>query len=950
MPGALDDWQERLGLHFSRLAEKRAASGFPIFALEHNLTQEELRELSALLNSYLRGTQRLATYWLLWVVYATEQGYGYDGHEYWVSFEQNTPGWRDRERPEGLRSYFKKFQATYNGVVPSGPWANWFRNIAWPITHAILPRYLQYQFASALYDTRYQFARMHHPTPAAAGSLLASNAWDATSRFKEFLEQEELAGRLALALLDYGNTPGQSPIYEPTLKRIVDDLSHIRRASEWLKETRRFVVDRFHGVEKGGGVSVRKNAGIHHAPPQEPPNVRPALMLRRSTESTWSVIADVPSFGDLATQSPELSRFLKATRCSLAGTGGTMLPAGWTLYGPQKRVLKSWPQAGALMISFEKPNPLLENILGRQCRFDRGPVWVFRIASDGLAHEVLSRTVRAGQRYVVLSREPLSPNLEFAAKADIQCDGVCALSLNIQHDGIGVQESAELHKLGIEVSRSIRLWPAGLCVRNWDGEGHGDWLTTEKPCFGIVHDHVVDEYFIRLDGGSEFKVDGARAGQPVFVQLPFLTPGQHSLSVRAKRIGLPAGSAALKDLEGRIEIRVRDPAPCKLGTTAYSGLAVTIDPPDPTLDAFWEGGVRVSVLGPEGRDVTCSVSLTDRDGYDFLSESIGKFGLPITPASWSIQFRRFANNDVRAWKYLDASKGRFVIKGEELGEFTLPLERDARPIRWLCRHTQQTVQVRIVDDTGSEAALDSRFLPFKEPGNAQPIDSDAAAAGIEVSEPGGLYFTKQGEFRDILVVSSSRRATLTDLIIEPNTAGLESNTTALLELIGIWHQARVAGPLAENRRTHIVCCLIDKLYAALCGARWAWVEADFFCNRRALSNVQFDQAMGIGPRFPAALRQNRTQAADNIAASARWFSDAACQRYKICKDAKLAVFALRLASDPFGLNAAYGNETADWLDRIEKQPELMRAARYFAILSMAQDTDMPLHHLPRWKW
>src|SRR5438067_584345 len=83
-------------------------------------------------------------------------------------------------------------------------------NNAWPITHAILPRYLQLQFAKALYDARLQFARLQNPSPAAAGKLLASYAWDASSRFQEFLEQQELAGRIVLALLGQGAVKGQS--------------------------------------------------------------------------------------------------------------------------------------------------------------------------------------------------------------------------------------------------------------------------------------------------------------------------------------------------------------------------------------------------------------------------------------------------------------------------------------------------------------------------------------------------------------------------------------------------------------------------------------------------------------------------------------------------------------------------------------------------------------------
>lgn len=948
MPGTLDDWQDRIGRHFSKLAATRSASNFPIFAIEHDLSAENLKELGELLHGYLQGTQRLSPYWLLWVVYATEQGYGYDGHEYWVSFEQNTPNWHYRGSPLGLRNYFERFQETYNGVVPSGPWASWFRNIAWPTTHAILPRYLQLQFAGALYDARHQFARLHSPTSVTAGKLLANSSWNATSRFRQFLEQEELAGRLALALLGYGITQGPSPIFEPTLKRIVDDLSHIRRAGEWLKETQRFVADRFHGVERGTG-TFRSPGDTFPVNTQEVPSVRTALILRRSIDSMWTVIAEVPSFGAVARMNPDLSQYLKTTRCTLAGTEGTMLPAGWTLYSAQKRVLKSWPQSGVPMILFEKPNLLMENILGHENRFDRGSIWLFRIASDGLAYEIVARTVRVGQRYVVISREPLRTKLPFASNSTIKCDGANALELNMPGDAIEAQDTEELRRLGIAVSRNIRLWPAGLCVRHWDGEGHGEWLTTEQPCFGILHDHAVDEYTVSLNGGIPLKIDGAWAGEPVFIRLPVLPPGRHSLLVRAARVGLPAGTSELRDLEGRIEVKVRDPAPWIPGTTAHSGLAVIIDPPDPALDAFWEGQFNISVLGPEGQDVYCSVSLKGRDGSDLLSEDIGKFELPITDANWSKRFRQFTNDNNRAWKYFDAYKGQFAIKGEELGKFTLPLERDAKPLRWLCRNTPHAVQVRLVDDTGSETPPELRFYSFNEPGKAQILDFSPAVNGISVSEPGGLFVVRQGKFDDFLVVSSTRRATLAELIVTPNTANLGDDHAQLLTLIDLWHQARSVGPLSENRRDNISRCLIGKLYAVLCGPRWAQAEVSFFENPGTGHSNQLEQAIEIRASLPAALRLNRTKMSQGTVEGARWFADAA-NRYDVCPDLDLAKFALRLASKPFDLGTSYGEKVADLLDRIAKNPILMRVARYYAILSIDDDADVSVRYLPRWSW
>ena len=99
----------------------------------------------------------MAPHWLLWVVYASEAGYGYTGDEYWPSFERQTPNWQFHDRPK-IKTWFARFQKSYSGVTPSGSWAEQFSIIAWPITHALLPRYLQWQFARLMYDLRFRLA------------------------------------------------------------------------------------------------------------------------------------------------------------------------------------------------------------------------------------------------------------------------------------------------------------------------------------------------------------------------------------------------------------------------------------------------------------------------------------------------------------------------------------------------------------------------------------------------------------------------------------------------------------------------------------------------------------------------------------------------------------------------------------------------------------------------
>ncbi len=181
MPTSLEEWQKRLERHFSELASARLGSGLPLFALEHGLTDEELRDISDLLRMQLADGWKIGRYWLPWVVYATEFGYDYDGGEYWPSFEERTPLWWQpitSTRRNQLRSWFSRFQSTYHGVKPTGQWAEQFSIIAWPVTHAILPRYLQRQFARALYDLRYQLAHLDALTPLAVGQLLEGSAWE----------------------------------------------------------------------------------------------------------------------------------------------------------------------------------------------------------------------------------------------------------------------------------------------------------------------------------------------------------------------------------------------------------------------------------------------------------------------------------------------------------------------------------------------------------------------------------------------------------------------------------------------------------------------------------------------------------------------------------------------------------------------------------------------------
>jgi hypothetical protein len=420
VPTPLDKWQERLERHFESLARKRSSSGLPMFALEHGLEQGELDEIASQLRSRLRGGLELAPHWLLWVIYATERGYTYTGDEYWYSFEESTPAWdfTDRDR---IKPWFRKFQKEYNGVVPSGPWAAHRRIIAWPITHAILPRYLQREFARALYELRFRLATLSDLEPSRVGRLVAANAY-ATTRFQEFLQQEELAGRIVLALVGApSDDEGREPVYRKTLDRIVADLEKVRSARGWLKETQRIVSDRFKGIGHGSAAVQRPASDVRERPVEQlpRPEVRPNLLLRYSGDSSWSVVIDMPDFRGIAALNAEVASFLRRTRCRLNGAPARK-PAGWLLSGSRKSVLRTWPDQAKPLLEFEQPNAYLTHLLESECRLSAGPVWLFRIGADGTALEIAGHIVRPGSDYVVVTVGDLPERHAFTSACTIE--------------------------------------------------------------------------------------------------------------------------------------------------------------------------------------------------------------------------------------------------------------------------------------------------------------------------------------------------------------------------------------------------------------------------------------------------------------------------------------------------------------------------------------------------
>ena len=594
--------------------------------------------------------------------------------------------------------------------------------------------------------------------------------------------------------------------------------------------------------------------------------------------------------------------------------------------------MRSWPDPASPLIRFERSNPKMDHLLETECRLHPGPIWLFRIGTDGIAHHITSRIVRPKLDYIVVTTKPFLETLEVVTPCNLDCENVLGCYRLQMPPSVSAEMTARLGGMGLQVARTIRVWPAGLPGRGWDGEGSSEWLTTEAPCFGITYDHSVESLSFFLNDEPETIIHTNGIDHPLFVRLTPMPAGMHKLTVKAKRTPELDSVAPTPSAEGFVQLAVRDPKPWTPGLTSHSSLIVRADPDHADLDTLWRNKLNLSVNGPEGFTATFAVTLQSGDGSEILTERVGNaMNLPVTPGAWRNRFARFLADETRTWKYLEAASCMLKIDAESLGTSALRFEHEPLPVRWLVRSRRRDVVIRLADDCGLDDDHPAiYFYSMEHPIDPKCLEPQSVRSYVAVTSPGGLYVAKLASHTDAVVVSTP--AGLQDLQVNPAFPPLQRSATTLSKLwhlLGRWHGARRFGFLLDIRLQRVVDGLSNSLFSSMCGKNWAEAEISFLqaptedaarnllmlADRR--SNFGAALRNEVGSAFPSVTRLN-----DRFSATA--------VRYSICSDRRLCDFALRLAHQPHVtvLEADFDSLLSSLMDN----PAILRGARLLALL------------------
>lgn len=958
----LAQWHARLANHFGNISRARSTRALArsVFALEHGLSDHERDALSDAIRLHIR-TSAPRAHSLPWIVYAAELGYRYSGDEYWQTFEAETPGWSLNGDRCWLRKSYQAFQKQYNGAEPKGAWADQFSIICWPITHALLPKDLQQQLARVLYESRHLFSAEIFESPSRLGEIVADRSWNAGARFRNFVQETDLVGQIAKALLLQENVGSDSLIFPATLERVRTDLEKERSAREWLRGARQSARDRTHVR----GLDYRRStaAPACHTPVEARRDaaslgIEPRLVLRWAAreKNAWMVFLETPDLSALLHKFPQLRTTIAETRCEVAGAAGPPLARGRCLHGPQLVELARWPRSDEVLLKFERSDSQLDFLLRTECLLRPGSRRLFRIASDGLAYESRGLSVRPGQRYVILSTSRPFASDAHLRQIEVACNGVFGALLELPA-AIDRNWEESIKAAGLGGVRTVEVWPSGLAAAHWDGEGHGEWLASERPCLAIRTDHPVAALTVSMASfspESTLEIAPVRPGVPVFVELPQLPVGLHSVRIGAR------GMAATEDGPlGTLDVvmRIREAKSWSPAIDPTGPLLVLTVPLAPTMEQLWEGQCDLSLRGPQDRKIRGKAVFYCRTSNQADHKfPLPELRLPVSPDVWRSHFERHICRNRAAQAAYDAAREcRLEFTADELGAFTLPFERSFTPLRWVLGRDAKSLI--LIDDSGATTAPDIIRMAFEAPLSQDVLPSTNC---IPVSPFGGLYLAKQGAVEVGIIVPPTTITGFDDLGCSPSITGVDGSLDSIarvLTIAALWGRANSSGNLlAASRRRDVLRALTQHVFHLIGGTNWAASELTFDRNHDAPQLARSiargtegedmsNELTGHLVNLMAATCQVRASRLAALGRRTRLFP-------KGCDADWIAEYFLRAASDASQIEAWAGERLREGLQVLLNARSLARAAR-FLVLATADRLDSQVvsrEVYPSWDW
>lgn len=923
----LAEAQARLEAHFSSLADERKQLGHPTYVLEHGIDPADIDVLrSALTTDLLNKRSPNSNYWLVWIAVAAEVGYAFDGDEYWRTFARKFDGWQIFGDRNIIRRWFERFANEYVGFRPTGAWARHFSIIAWPISHSILPRDLQGQFARHIYNLRFELGNVTGAAISEIGELLKSRSHNGSSRFVKFLEQTELTGRLVLALRDEDIQDSATLIHAATLARIARDLEERHSSRDWLRDARTVLRDARTRVaaslDRQGEPSRKSNGHTRITS-----DLR--LVGRQLPDESWSLGVKLPDIEALLDACGIKPAALKGSSMALADRPEIWQPASALLaMSKRDRRLNCFPDSSAPYVILNPPIKSLDAILGQLTVHGDGP-WLLRLQADGKARQVKSGHVRANERYLLVSRTPIEGNLAESLKLKRQqvlIEGITAYEFAIPSQ-LSPAFLAALDRLGVGHVVQVVIEPVGLVPR-WDDEADATvWLANEEPLLRLTADMAIEEFVVGVDNDSwtHIPVHGQRQTTIALGHLPI---GAHTVEVRATASASGAAGQSRHPDPVQMRLEVRAPVPWMEGVATCAGFRIATSPPNAQLPAMVSGKASLEIAGPAGRVADIGVEQFDVNGHLAAHESLGRLTLPAeTPRLHGLVGK--LGKDPLSEFLQSSSRVDLVVSIEELGRASISFVQDLKPLRWKIERGDEETLVRLIDETGNEDDISIHRYDIETPARRSIVQRAECLDGIPLRSPGALFTARHDgrRYSAIVSVPPAHVSSFADLALNISIPEVRDTNYALRVLIALyrlWENANPLGPLGSVRRGMVLEHIEYEIAAIAGGRNWAdRMRKVLSDGRRPLDRLR--REVGGSPGFAhRMIATDWTRPVDGMSPSQAFANWAAT--YRISKNRALSEIAFQIAFHPGSVRFSGPDKGASTVSQLLRVPRLVRGA------------------------
>jgi hypothetical protein len=929
--------QTRLEDQFAKLSRERAANKYPVYALEHGL---EASDIDAIRQELGREQTLRREHWLLWIVIAAEVGYSYDGDEYWISFAAEMPGWSQFGDRETIREWFRRFASDFSGFTPRGRWAEHFSIIAWPITHSILPRYLQSHFAQHLHDLRYELASSYDIGIEKLGELLKAGYHGYSSRFGNFLEQTELTSRLVLALRDEDVQDTVAPVTKATLTRIVSDLERQRAARDYLSVARRVL--REARLQATTRLVASTTVVVTEARTAEPEGGGLKLIARRSSGGSWNLGVTFPDLMALLRRSGATVGTLGVTRIRLSDKADSWMPAQALLsYSGKEYALRALPiPLTRGVVEFEQQIRGFSDLVAPKLRIQGSAPWLLRIQGDGAARQVLGNHVRSGQIYLVITQGKISDDVAVRLELreqECQTNDVGAYLIDIPRR-IGDEYLRALAQLKLGYALQAHVEPVGLVPRWNETVGGSVWLSTEELILRLWADFDVGEFAIRLDGRDRTLIPVHNSNDAI-VSLGTLPIGRHVIEV-GTTIARDQGAKIARSLQPeQIVVEVRAPVPWREGIRHQAGVRAVLEPPESSFEDLMNGRAEIALHGPADRNAMAELRLFDANGHQVDgSEELGQLPLPSSATAVHRIIEKLRTEPLSE-KIQAAHRVDLVFRGDELGSSSLTFPKDVEPLRWKLEHKQARYAIRLIDEAGPEQEIRVERYDMRVPDRRERLELDLSLAGVPVEPPGSLFVARHEKrlFSTIPSIAPQQRLTaFTDLGIDIKFASSPDHPRRIGLLLALqrrWGRAQALGPLGMVRKANVLAAFEQQIARMACGPSWADRARDCRGGQKMLLD-RLQREVGGSPGFASRMRSTQWSKTGLSRVEREEFLKIA-KTYSVSGNPELCELAMRLAFQPNTIPLADLDKILPAFEELARNPILARGA-FFAKLS----TDM----------